>query len=123
MSENKSRLFDKLQHLWFEEDDDTLVVGISDYAQDQLGEILFVELPEMESFSRDDYLMCIESGKKEQELFAPFDLTVIEVNEDLDDQPDLINENAYENWIFKAKIENPEDLDELSSYDDYHSEL
>ena len=110
----KNYLFDKDQHLWIEEEDGEYYFGITDFAQDQLGDILFVELPEIDSYNSEDYLMSIESDKKDQELFAPFDLEVIEVNESLEDNPEEINEDAYNTWIFKAKL-NKDDLEHMSN--------
>lgn len=111
--------YDLEQHLWIKNDGDTALIGITDYAQDQLGEILFVELPEEDSFGKEDYLMCIESGKKDQELEAPFDLEVIAVNDELEDDPERINEEPFETWICKVKITEPEQLDLLGNYDEY----
>lgn len=123
MRTEKDLLFDKEQHLWIDVENDTIIVGITNYAQDQLGEVLFVELPEENSYEKEEYIFCIESGKKEQELFAPFDIKIIETNEELDDSPELINEDPYKNWIFKAKINNKDDLESLVNAETYLADL
>ncbi len=120
---NKQDLyFDKDQHFWIQKDHDDFYFGITDYAQDQLGDILFVELPDLDNYQEEDYLLSIESDKKDQELFAPFDLEIIEVNEDLEDNPELINDDAFSNWIFKARFDE-DNLDDLSSWTDYQHSI
>lgn len=107
-------------HLWIDIDDDIAYIGITDYAQDQLGELLFVELPdEEETYQAGDTFSSIESGKKDQDLDTPFEMTVIEINENLDEEPELINAEPYENWICKVKIINPSDTEDLLDAEEY----
>ena len=104
----------ELGHVWIKVDGDNATIGITDFAQDQLGDILFVDLPEVGAeFSKGDVLTEVESSKTASEVPAPFDLEILEVNEDLDDSPENINEDAYANWIAKVKINDASMLDEL----------
>lgn len=102
------------QHEWAETGD-IVKVGVSDYAQDQLGDIVFVELPEVgDSFDKGDECATLESVKAVSEMYAPVSGEVVEVNEELEDEPGLINEDPYEKgWIFKIKISDAGELDSL----------
>lgn len=94
---------------------DVVAVGVTDYAQDQLGDIVFVELPEVgDSFEKGDECATLESVKAVSEMYAPVSGEVVEVNEDLEDEPGLINEDSYsKGWIFKIKLSDPEELKTL----------
>ncbi|WP_461867196.1 glycine cleavage system protein GcvH [Thermococcus sp.] len=96
-------------------EDGTVLVGISDYAQKELGDIAYIELPEVgASFKKGEVLCEVESVKAVSEVYAPVSGEVVEVNEELEDSPELINEDPYENWIAKLKPENlEEELKEL----------
>ncbi len=96
-------------------EDGTVLVGISDYAQKELGDIAYVELPEVgATFKKGDVLCEVESVKAVSEVYAPVSGEVVEVNEELEDSPELINEDPYANWIAKLKPENlEEELKEL----------
>ncbi|WP_461864676.1 glycine cleavage system protein GcvH [Thermococcus sp.] len=110
------------EHEWAKVlEDGTVLVGISDYAQKELGDIAYVELPEVgASFSKGDVLCEVESVKAVSEVYAPVSGEVIEVNEELDDSPELINEDPYANWIAKLKPSNLEDdLKELMDAEAY----
>lgn len=102
------------QHEWVETGD-IVKVGVSDYAQDQLGDIVFVELPEVgDSFDKGDECATLESVKAVSEMYAPVSGEVVEVNEELEDEPGLINEDSYEKgWIFKIKVSDAGELDSL----------
>lgn len=113
-------VYDTEQHLWFAIEDNVATIGITDFAQDSLGDILFVELPdEDDEFDRGDEFSVVESAKKAQSLEAPFAFKVLESNEDLDDDPEAINEDAYANWIIKVQITDDDGVDELVSADAY----
>ena len=107
-------LYDAEQHLWIKIDDDTALIGITDFAQDQMGELLFVDLPEEDDeYERGDVFSCVESNKKDNDLEAPFALTILESNGDLEDEPEAVNEDAYDNWIVKVQIINDDGISEL----------
>lgn len=112
------------EHVWVKVKGDIAIMGITDYAQDQLGDILFVSLPEAdEDISAGDVFTELESSKTTSEVSTPVSGTIIESNEELDDSPELINEDAYENWIIKVKLSDDSELDELLSADDYEESL
>ncbi len=88
-------------HLWFAIGD-VITAGLTDFAQEEMGDILFVDLPaEDETFSEGETIMEIESAKATEEFSLPFEITIVESNEELDDDPEKINEDAYGNWIVK----------------------
>lgn len=91
--------------------EETVKIGVTDYAQDQLGDIVFVELPSVgDTFEKGDEFGTLESVKAVSELYIPMSGKVIAVNEDLEDSPELINEDPYFNWIVEIE---PEDTDEF----------
>ncbi len=102
-------------HEWVhDEGDGTVTVGISDHAQELLGDLVFVELPETGAqLKAGDESAVVESVKAASDVYSPVDGEVIETNELLADSPEVINEAPYDNWIFKLKLSNPVQLDEL----------
>lgn len=101
-------------HEWAESAGDTIKVGISDYAQDQLGDIVFVELPEVgESFEAGDEFGTLESVKAVSELYIPVGGEIIAVNEELSDTPELLNQDPYSGWIIEIKPDDAGDLEKL----------
>ncbi len=104
-------------HEWAKVEGDLVSVGISDYAQDQLGEIVFVEVPEIgDTFEQADEFGSVESVKAVSEIFLPISGEVVEVNTTLEDEPELVNTDCYnKGWIVKIK---PQDLSELDSLKD-----
>lgn len=101
-------------HEWVRVEEDKAYIGITDFAQDALGDIVYVELPEVgEEYSVKDTLVDIESVKAASEVFMPFDGEVLEVNEQLLDNPELINEDAFKNWIVAVKVEDDNQLEKL----------
>ncbi len=113
-------LFYTKEHEWAKADGELVLVGISDYAQDQLGDIVFVEMPEVgDSFNGGDEFGTLESVKAVSELYIPISGEIVEVNEELEDTPELINQNPYGGWIIKVKPENMEELQELLDRDSY----
>lgn len=112
------------EHLWVKLEGNIAYVGITDYAQDQLGEILYVNLPEEDQeFSKGDQFSEVESAKVNSTLMMPFSGTVLEVNEKLDDQPEYINEAPYDAWIAKFKVKDIIDLDDMISAVEYEDGL
>ena len=113
------------EHLWLRVDDDeTVTVGISEYAAEEMGEIVFVELPSIGStVSRDEELAVVESAKSAQDILAPIDGEVVEVNERLIKDPGKINEDAEgDAWLFRLTIEDEgqlEDFMDEAEYRDY----
>ncbi len=105
-------------HEWIKEEGDLVVVGISDYAQDALGDIVFVNLPEEgDDVSIGDAFADVESVKAVSDIFSPVDGTVAAVNEELIDNPALINETPYDAWLIK--VENVSEKEETMDADAY----
>lgn len=114
-------LFSK-EHEWvLQLEDNKVRVGISDYAQDQLGDIVFVELVEEGTeVEKDESLGTVESVKSASEIYSPVSGTVVAVNEDLEDEPEKVNEEPYEGgWLVEIELSNPEELKELLDEDAY----
>lgn len=112
------------EHVWVKVEGDIATMGVTDYAQEQLGDVLFVDLPEAdEDISAGDVFTELESSKTTSEVSTPVSGTIIESNEELDDSPELINEDAYANWIIKVKLSDDSELDELFSAADYEAGL
>ena len=101
-------------HEWVKVDGDACYVGITDHAQDTLGSIVFVDLPNVgDSFKKGDSFGAIESVKAASDLYIPVSGEILEVHMALEDTPELINEDAYENWIIKVKLSDPSEIDAL----------
>lgn len=107
-------------HEWAKVSGDTVKIGISDYAQDQLGDIVFVELPAVgDSFEEGDEFGTLESVKAVSELYAPIAGEVVAVNEDLEDAPELLNKEPYNGWIVEIKPTDVQEIDQLLDRDAY----
>ena len=108
-------------HEWARSEGDTVKVGISDYAQDQLGDIVFVELPEVgESFDRGEEFGTVESVKAVSELYLPVAGEIVAINSALEESPEKVNNVPYgDGWMVEVKAENPADLDDLMNNDAY----
>lgn len=118
----KEGLYYTKDHEWVQVlDDGTVLMGISDYAQKELGDLAYVELPEIGTeVSKGDVLCELESVKAVSEVYAPVSGEVIEVNDELEDSPEVLNEDPYENWIVKLKPSNlEEELNELMDAEAY----
>ncbi|SRR5690554_301895 len=114
-------LFDE-SHEWVRrESDDTVTVGISDYAQDQLGDVVFVELPESGAeVKKGDQVAVVESVKTASDIYTPVSGTIVEVNGALETTPEQINESPYQSgWIFRVKLSDAAELDSLLGGDAY----
>lgn len=95
-------------------------VGITDYAQEQLGDVVYVDMPEEgDTVTRGEEFGAVESVKAASDLFSPVSGTVLEVNAALDDQPELINHDAFGNWIMKVELADKAELDELMNAEQY----
>jgi len=102
------------EHEWAILDGEVASIGLSAYAVDQLGDITFVELPEIGTTgSKDDSIAFIESVKAASDIYTPLSGEVVEVNEDLEDTPELLNEAAETTWIFKLKVSNASEFETL----------
>lgn len=103
------------EHEWVSVDGDIATVGISDFAQQQLGDVVFVELPEVgRSVTRGDEIAVVESVKAASEVYAPVSGEVIEINGALVDEPGTVNESAEaDGWFFKLRLTDASELDEL----------
>ena len=112
-------------HTWARVDGEYAYIGVTDFAQDQLGEVLFVEMPEVDDeLTKDESFGVIESSKVASDLHAPVSGVVVEINEDkLEDEPEYVNEAPYEAWICKVKMSDPSELDTLLSGEDYEKGL
>ena len=113
-------------HEWLRlEDDGTVTVGITEHAQEALGDVVFVELPEVgANITVDEEIAVVESVKAASDIYAPISGEIIAVNDTLDDDPETINADPYgEGWIFKIKPDNVEDYEKLLSAEEYENEL
>ena len=108
-------------HEWIRVDGDVAYVGITDYAQGELGEIVFVDITtEGEVVAKEEAFGTIEAVKTVSDLFMPVSGEVIEANAELDDKPELVNEDVYGNgWLIKVSVSDPSELDELMSAAEY----
>lgn len=108
-------------HEWVAEDNGVFIIGISDYAQDQLGEILYVELPaEGNEIVKDTPFGSVESSKSVSDLFAPVNGKVLEVNKPILESPETINADPYgDGWLIKVKPSNPKEADTLMNAEGY----
>ncbi len=106
-------------HEWVRTEDDTATIGITDYAQEELGDIVFVELPEEgATFDAGDSFGTVESVKAVSDLYSPVGGEVVEVNEALSDNPEKINEDPYgDGWIVKLRVSDEGDLLSASDYE------
>lgn len=109
------------EHEWVRIEGDIATVGITDYAQDQLGDIVFVELPEEgDDIEKGDTFGVVESTKSVSDLYVPLSGKVIESNDPLLDSPEIVNEDPYgEGWMIRIKMSNPNEAKELMATDAY----
>lgn len=110
-------------HEYVKIEGDFAYVGITDYAQNALGNVVYVDLPEVDDeVEADEVFGAVESVKAASDLISPVTGTVVEVNEALEDKPELINEDPFENWIIKVQLSNTAELDNLmdaQAYEDF----
>ena len=112
------------EHEWIRKhDDETATIGVTDFAQGELGDIVFVEIePEGTPFKENDVFGTVEAVKTVSELFAPVDGEIIEINQALEDKPELVNDDPYgEGWMVKIALEDPSQVDQLMSADEYRN--
>ena len=108
-------------HEWVRVEGNVAVVGITDYAQDSLGDVVYVELPKVgDTFAANESFGSVESVKAVSEVFCPISGDIAAVNESLNDTPEKVNEDPYgEGWLIKIEISDPKELEELMSSKDY----
>ncbi len=107
-------------HEWVKVEGNTAYVGITDYAQHALGEIVYVELPEIDDeIAKGDTFSVVESVKAASDAYAPISGRVIQVNEELDGAPELLNEDAFANWIMQVELTDESELETLMSDKEY----
>lgn len=118
-----SDLFYTQDHEWlrYDQETETCMVGITEFAQSELGDIVFVEIDELDNdLAKDDPFGTVEAVKTVAELFMPVSGTVQEMNESLEDSPELLNDDPYgEGWIIKIKLSDPSEISQLLSVDEY----
>ncbi|WP_018921877.1 glycine cleavage system protein GcvH [Salsuginibacillus kocurii] len=109
------------EHEWVKEEDGKVRIGITDFAQSELGDIVFVELPEEgDEVEADEPFGSVESVKTVSELYAPVTGKVVEINEDLEDSPEFVNESPYEKaWMIVVEPSDKSEFDELMSAEEY----
>jgi glycine cleavage system H protein len=115
------------EHEWVLVEAGVATVGITDYAQDQLGDIVFVELPAVgDKVSKEDAFGVVESVKAVSDIYAPVSGKVVEVNDDLPENPEMLNEDPYgDGWIIKIEMSDPEEVQDLmtaAEYEEYVAE-
>jgi len=126
MSSNPSSLKYADTHEWVRvEDSGELTVGITDHAQDLLGDLVFAELPEVgQRFSAKEECMLLESVKAASDIYMPVSGEILAVNTKLEDEPEIINEDSFgEGWLFKIQADNNDDVEALLSAEGYESSL
>ena len=120
-----SKLLFTKDHEWLKIEDDAAYIGITEYAQSELGDIIFVELPsENEKFNSNDVFGTVEAVKTVADLFMPVTSEIIEINSEIENCPELINKDAENSgWIVKVKILNMDDVNNLLSHEEYQNTI
>ena len=114
MSTVLNGLYYSESHDWVKVEGNIAIVGITDYAQHALGNIVYVDMPEVDDeVAKEEDFGAVESTKAASDLISPVSGTVVEINEALEDSPELINENAFENWIMKVEMSDAAELEGL----------
>lgn len=112
------------EHIWAKQDGDSFLLGISDFAQDQLGEIVYIDMPaEGDTFSTNADFGTVESVKSVNKLFMPFDGSIVEINAELEDTPTAVNADSYANWIVRVKADNASLYDAMLNANAYRALL
>lgn len=112
-------------HEWVNVEGNIATVGISDHAQGLLGDLVYVELPELDAeVSRGDDAGVVESVKAASDVYAPVSGKIIEINEDLEDNPELVNSSPYESgWLYRIELQDAAEVNSLMSADEYESHI
>ncbi len=125
MSDIPTELRYRPSHEWVRIEDDVAVVGISDYAQDALGDLVYVELPEVgQVLAAGDEAGVVESVKSASDIYAPVSGEVVEINEELDAEPEKVNQDPYgSGWLYKIKLADDGELEEMLTADQYQEHI
>ena len=108
------------EHEWLKVEENKAYIGITDYAQHALGSIVYVEVPEVdEEFAKGEVFGVVESVKAASDIYIPLGGTVVEANEEVVDDPSLLNNAPYDNWLICVELENEDELEGLMSADTY----
>lgn len=112
-------------HEWVRSADGTATIGITDFAQDELGDVVFVELPGIdETIAKDEEFGVIESIKAVSDLYSPVSGTVTAVNDELQSTPELVNDDPYgDGWMLEVELDDPSELDDLLGPDEYTDQI
>ena len=112
-------------HEWVSVEGNTAIIGISDHAQEELTELVFIELPDLgRELTAGDTCAVVESVKTASDIYAPLSGEIIDTNDALDTQPGTVNDDPYgDGWFFKIRLTNPKELDNLLSPDDYAEQV
>lgn len=107
-------------HEWVKAEGEKATIGITDFAQHNLGDIVFVEIPEMDAeVSSGDAIAVVESVKAVSSVYSPVSGTIIEINDSLEDSPELLNQEPYEQFLAVVEMSNPSELDDLMTAEEY----
>ena len=125
MSDRPTDLSYASSHEWVNVEGDTATIGISDHAQEELTELVFIELPEVGSqLTAGDPCAVVESVKTASDIYAPVSGQVIEINDALDTEPGTVNEDPYgDGWFFKVRLSNPDEINDLLSDEEYAEQV
>ena len=111
-------------HEWLKVEGEEAYIGLADFAQDSLGDIVYVELPEVDDeFEKEEGFSAVESVKAASDVFMPVDGKIVEINEELLDDPALLNQDPYENWIVKIEMSDKAQIDDLMTAEEYEKFL
>ncbi|WP_422484484.1 glycine cleavage system protein GcvH [Gudongella sp. DL1XJH-153] len=117
-------LFYTKDHEWVKVDGEMALIGISDYAQHHLGDIVYVELPDVDDeFEKGEDFAAVESVKAASDVYMPVGGKVVAINEELMDDPALLNTDAFENWLIKVELVDKAEIEELMNDEDYEKFL
>ncbi|MBN1899582.1 MAG: glycine cleavage system protein GcvH [Spirochaetes bacterium] len=123
--EIKDSLLYTPSHEWLKKENGSGIVGITDYAQNQLGDIVFIEMPEVgKTYAKGESFGSIESVKAVSDLYAPVDFEVVQVNDTLSSSPELVNKDPYgQGWMLKIKIKDDSQVNQLLKSEDYKKSI
>ena len=114
MAKTVEGLYYSESHEWVKVEENVAVVGITDYAQQAMGDLSYVDMPEVDDeLEAGEEFGAVESVKAASDLFSPVTGTVVEINEDLEHSPELLNQDAFGNWIIKVEMSDPSELESL----------
>ena len=114
MSKTVEGLYYSESHEWVKVEGNVAVIGITDFAQHAMGDLSYVDMPEVDDeLEKGEEFGAVESVKAASDLYSPVSGTVVEINEDLEDAPELLNQDAFANWIIKVEMSDPSELETL----------